>query len=63
MRIQNPVKFPSKEITSLEVTIFGKSSILDVWKGSEYAIAQETMKSIKPLEAKTNHMATLRQAT
>ena len=34
-----PFQTSKKEITSLEVTIFGKSYILDVWKGSEYAIA------------------------
>ena len=36
--IQKPLKRLSKEVTSLTVTIFAKSSILDVWEGSEYAI-------------------------
>ena len=35
--IQNPFKRLSKVITSLEVTIFTETSILDVLKGSEYA--------------------------
>ena len=39
-RIQNLFKHLSKEITSLEVIIFVKGSILDVRKDSEYAIAQ-----------------------
>ena len=29
-----------KEVILLEVTIFTKNSILDVWKGSEYVVAQ-----------------------
>ena len=29
----------SNEVISLEVTIFTKISILDVWKGSEYVVA------------------------
>ena len=47
----------------LDVTIFAKSSIQDVWQGSEYAIAQWTMKIIKSHKAKTHSMATLRQGT
>ena len=38
-RIQNPFQRLSKEVISLEVTIFTKNSILDVWKGSEYVVA------------------------
>ena len=58
-RIQNPFKRLSKKITSLEVTIFTESSILNVWKGSQHANAQETTKQ-------SNHIRqrpTLRQAT
>ena len=53
----------SKEVTSLEVTIFTKSPILDVWQGSGYAIAQWTIKAIKLQKAKTHNMAILRQGT
>ena len=38
-RIQNPFQLLSKEVISLEVIIFTKKFILDVWKGSEYAVA------------------------
>ena len=38
-RIQNPFQRLSKEVISLEVTIFTKNSILDVSKGSEYVFA------------------------
>ena len=39
-RIQNPAQRLGKRIISLEVTIFTKSSVLDVYKGSEYVAAQ-----------------------
>ena len=42
---------------------FRKSSILDVWQGSEYAIARWTIKTIKSHKAKTHNVATLRQCT
>ena len=45
----------------MKVTIFAESSNLDVWQGSEYAIAQWNIKKIKPHKAKTHNMATLRQ--
>ena len=38
-RIQKPFQRLSKEVISLEVTIFTKNSILDVSKGSEYVVA------------------------
>ena len=38
--IQNPSQRLNKELIPLEVTIFTKISILHVWKGSEYAVAQ-----------------------
>ena len=47
----------------MEVVIFEKSSILDVRQGSEYAIAQRAIKTIKPHRAKTRNMETLRQGT
>ena len=40
MHIQNPFKRLSNEVTSLKVTIFPKSSILDVLQGCECAIEQ-----------------------
>ena len=39
-RIENPFKRLSREVISLEVTVFARSSIVDVWQRSEYAIAQ-----------------------
>ena len=39
-RNQNPFQRLSKEVISLQVPIFTKNSILDVWKGSEYVVAQ-----------------------
>ena len=62
-RIQNPFKRVIQEVTSLEVTNFAKSSILDVWESSDYAIAQWTIKTIKPHKAKTHNTTTLRQGT
>ena len=53
-RIQNPFQRLSKVI-SLEVTIFIKNTILDVWKGYEYVVAQ--------YKANTNQKETLKQAT
>ena len=34
-----PEQHLSKEVISLEVTIFQKASMLDVWKGSDHVVA------------------------
>ena len=34
-----PEQHLSKEVISLEVTIFKKASMLDVWKGSDHVVA------------------------
>ena len=47
----------------MEATTFTKNSILDVWKDSEYVLAQSTIKPIIQHKANTNHIATLKQAT
>ena len=46
----------------MEVTIFTKIPILDVWKGSEYVVAEWTIKTIKPHKANTNCIKILKQA-
>ena len=62
-RIHNPIKPLSKEVTTFELTVVTKSSILDVWQDSEYATVQQTIKTIKTYKAKTNHVTIIRQAT
>ena len=37
--VSEPFQHLSKEVILLEVAIFTKISILDVWKGSEYVVA------------------------